>query len=107
MLPIRRFAIVVAASILGACRSTPVPAPQAGPRFVAPATIVVAPDSGVEKLPGADGKPMFARYPESERNKGTEAWPVIAYVVDTTGAIELRTLTFLAPVPPMAFRQSL
>ena len=67
--------------------------------------ILVAPDdSGVVAVPGADGRPVYPRYPVAERQAGTGAWPLVAYVIDTTGRIEPRTLTFLPPAPPRSFR---
>ena len=89
------------------CRPQSPPASLSGPRFPAPATIVIAPDSGVDAVADASGEPVFPRYPVAERNAGTQAWPLVAYVVDTSGAVEVQTLTFLDPPPPFGFRQAL
>ena len=46
-------------------------------------------------------------YPERARHDGVEAGAVVAFVIDTAGRIEPRTMTFLEPVPPFEFRRSL
>lgn len=40
------------------------------------------------------------RYPQDQESMGTNAAPVVAYVIDTTGRVELETVTFLNASPP-------
>ena len=94
------------APIATVCASAP-PNPEPDTRFGTIAEIVIAPDSGVELRPAVSGQRVAPEYPLEARRDGVEARPVVAYVVDTVGRIEIRTLTFLDPAPPVPFRLAL
>jgi len=44
--------------------------------------------------------PPGPRYPRDQESMGINAAPVVAYVIDTTGRIELETVSFLNVSPP-------
>jgi hypothetical protein len=44
--------------------------------------------------------PPGPRYPQAQEARGINAAPVVAYVIDTTGRIELETASFLNSSPP-------
>ena len=99
--------LLLLASVFVGCRSTPSARAVAGPRFSDSDRIVIAPDDSIAILPSENGRPASPRYPVAEREAGIGAWPVVAYVIDTMGRIEPRTLTFLPPAPPRNFQTEL
>ena len=83
--------------LLGCAHGTTTNASDAA-RYASTDEVVVAPESGVgPRLTG--GRIAMPRYPGDARARRIEGSPVVAYVVDTTGRIEGRTLTFLTSQP--------
>jgi hypothetical protein len=100
-------ATVIAFCVLNsACQTVVTQTVPDGPRFAAPEEILVGVDSGVAVIASAGGRIASPRYPADERERSIEAHPIIAFVVDTTGRIESRTLTFLVAISP-GFQESL
>jgi Gram-negative bacterial TonB protein C-terminal len=82
-----------ALAVLGACAS----APRAGgaARFSADQAL---PITGPEPLSLVRGAPPS--YPADSRARGEEAALVVAFVLDTIGRVDPRTVSFLSPAPP-------
>ena len=72
----------------------------ASSRFGSTADLSMVGDSDLRPVAAYYGP----RYPQSAREDGVEAQVVTAYVIDTTGYVEPRSITFLPPVPPDDFR---
>lgn len=72
-------------------------APQTSVRFRDPGTITGDP-TGMHMIP-----PIGIRmpYPDAERAADHTAFPVVAFVVDTTGVIEVQTISFLDDSKPV------
>ena len=84
--------LLAAASGLCGCQTTPQRV-RLQPRFSDPQQILLRAESGVMQLasPGP-------QYPDMERSRNEEAWPVVAYVVGTDGRIELGSMTFIVSI---------
>src|SRR5690242_19145565 len=85
------------ATIATAAAASPVVAQtdSTAARFPHPETISGDP-TGMRPLPGKDAAP---RYPDAERAKSAVATPVVAFVVDTSGRVELPSASFLNDTP--------
>jgi hypothetical protein len=98
---------LLALCVLGsACQTVGARVVLDGPRFTAVQQILIDVDTGIVALNATRGQPAFPQYPSDERSRYVEGHPIVAYVVDTTGRIEPRTLTFLVAVSP-GFEDSL
>jgi hypothetical protein len=73
-------------------------------RFGADAsTLVFATDSAPRAAPGSRGP----SYPRAMKEQGVEAAVPVAFIVDTAGRVEPRSVSFLSPVAPQGFRTSI
>ena len=92
----RAAALAVLAMLLSGCSARPAasgPGPIAA-RFHAPDEVLVLPEEAPP--PEAVVKPAI-RYPIREMMGGEGAMVITAFVIDTTGAVEERTVSFLKP----------
>ena len=102
---LRPLACVLGVLVAEACASrAPLPVVSSG-RFERVDQILVAPESGSVKIKVRGWGHIV--YPIAAAGRGAEAWPVVGYVVDTTGRVELRTMTFFPPTPPAEFQKSI
>jgi TonB family protein len=87
------------ALLLCGCAARPSPSapPPAAARFRAPEELLLLPDGSEEPQPITPGQ---VRYPMGEFKRGQGATLVVALVVDTTGAVEHRTISFLETAGP-------
>jgi hypothetical protein len=76
--------------LLNGCASAAVG--PAGPRFRSPEELIVLPP---ENLAPVAIRPAWPRYPVGERGRGEGATLVAAFVVDTSGMVEYRTVSFV------------
>lgn len=90
------FTTTAALAALTLASSLRAQAPASAVRFRDPANITGDP-TGMRLIP-----PIGIRmpYPQAEHNADHTAFPVVAYVVDTTGAIEPATISFLDETTP-------
>ena len=77
-------------------------APQTSVRFRDPGAITGDP-TGMHMIPPIG---IHMPYPDAERAAEHTAFPVVAFVVDTTGVIEVPTISFLDDTKPV-FQQAL
>jgi hypothetical protein len=69
-------------------------APTDGPRIAAPDALALVPYTRMVATPW-----VVPRYPDSAKLRGDEAAVTVAFVVDTNGAVEHRTISFLDSAP--------
>jgi len=88
--------LLIAALVLGAAKLSG----QAGvsSRFHDPDGITADP-TGLRRDTSVRVSPPGPRYPRSQEATGIIAVPVVAYVIDTTGRVELETASFLNSSP--------
>jgi len=102
------FALSAIVATAATCvRPAPTTSTPASPRFSLPHEIIIGPDSGIEVVADRIGRKPSPAYPDDARRNGIEAFPIIAFVVDTAGRIELPTVSFLDVPPPLEFQRSL
>ena len=77
------------------------PGPAGGPRFGPAGDLTFV---AIRDLPPAGRRPAAPRYPDAAKARGDEAAFAVAFVVDTLGAVEYRTVSFLglAPTVPVS-----
>jgi hypothetical protein len=93
--------LTAAALVFGAALvSARLPAQTLAPsRFHDPEGITADP-TGLRRDTTVKLHPPGPRYPQAQEARGINAAPVVAYVIDTTGGIELETVSFLNSSPP-------
>lgn len=79
------------------------PAPStAAPRYGSTVGLVIAGDADVRPLSG----PRSPVYPEEARRRNREATVHAAFILDTTGSVEPRSITILPPLASPEFQSS-
>lgn len=97
--------IVGSLMVIGCAPSRSVDGPSGSPRFRNVVEIVVAPESGLSPVL-TGGQPILPRFPANVESRNVRTSPSVAFVVDTTGAIEPRTVSFLNSAP-LEYRRSI
>jgi TonB family protein len=106
--PVRAWALMLACCVMAAaCGARTSQQSQPSGPFEDVESLVIAPDTVLHSVKVQMRDRGRLSYPPGARRVGVEAGVVVAFVIDTAGRVEPRTMTFLEPAPSFEFQQSL